>query len=58
MEKPIENMKNLAYVRLFQPERLHNIEAIQTEKYAMLKEIDEDVVNDLKYINTVKSKLE
>jgi hypothetical protein len=52
MEKPIENIKNLAYVHVFQPERLPKIEAVQTEKYAMLKEIDEDI------INTVKSKVE
>lgn len=57
MEKPIENMKNLAYVHIFQPERLAKIETVQTEKYAMLKEIDEDIV-DLKYTNNVKSKVE
>lgn len=48
MEKPIENMKNLAYVYLFQPERLAKSETKQTKKYLALKEIDEDVVSDLK----------
>jgi hypothetical protein len=56
MEKPIENMKNLAYVHIFQPQKLLKSEPKQTRNYVALKEIDEDVISDLKgYI--VKEKI-
>lgn len=53
MEKPIENMKNLAYSRIFEREKLTHVVA-NGQKYVILKEVDEDLPSELrpKYVST------
>jgi len=49
LEKPIENMKNMAYIRLFERRRSKFMVAQSAgQDFRMLKEVDEDVVEDLK----------
>ena len=45
LEKPIENMKNLAYDYLFNPQK--HVEKLVHHHYLMAKIVDEDVVSAL-----------
>lgn len=51
MEKPIENMKNMAYARIVEKREKKHIasqSANANQYYKMRKEVDQDLIEDLK----------